>query len=59
MENEVNLQKSRGLWVKVAQAAQTLEGYEEFSWGWRMASEGLHRAVEIARAFDKEKFGLA
>jgi hypothetical protein len=59
MEHEVNLQKSRGLWVKVSEAAQVLEGYKEFSWGWRMASKGLQRAVQIARDFDKEKFGMA
>jgi len=55
VEHEVNLQKSRGLWTKVQRAAATLEGYVEFSWGWRMASEDLQRAVERATAFDREK----
>lgn len=54
MEHEVNLQKSRGLWEKVQRAAAILEGYVEFSWGWRMASEDLQRAVELAVAFDKK-----
>ena len=54
MEHEVNLQKSRGLWEKVRRAAATLEGYVEFSWGWRMASKDLERAVELAVAFDKK-----
>lgn len=52
--HELNLQKSRGLWEKVRRAAATLEGYREFSWGWRMASEDLQRAVERATAFDKK-----
>jgi hypothetical protein len=48
----MDTEKSKALWAKIQKAAQALEGYKEFSWGWRIASENLQRAVEIAMLHD-------